>query len=62
MKQRDNAKFRAKMSQLAMKDRGLLKRILSPWKKNRLYSEMIIYLIHDLCVLEKKVEALERKL
>lgn len=61
MKERDNERFRAKLSILALNEKGLLKKFMSPWKKVRLQSEMIIHLIHDVAELEERVEKLERR-
>ena len=61
MKERDNEKFRAKLSILVLNEKGLLNRFMSPWKKMRLQSEMIIHLIHDVAELEERVEKLERR-
>lgn len=61
MKERDNEKFRAKLSILVLNEKGLLNRFMSPWKKIRLQSEMIIHLIHDVAELEERAEKLERR-
>lgn len=61
IKERDNEKFRAKLSILVLNEKGLLKRFMLPWKKMRLQSEMIIHLVHDVAELEERVEKLERR-
>lgn len=40
MKERDNKRFRAKLSILALNEKGLLKKFMSPWKKMRLQSDV----------------------